>query len=345
MPKGSYPLTKNKKNRVPTATAPLDKYIVANFQPFADHARGAKIPDDNTLPSVAATLNERVVLTADANGFAAMTFRPFSAGSYTAPASISAGGAITWTAGVTTDFSTTMGDDFRTIRTVGGGIKLDYESRPDEAAGSVHIALIPDINHSTQAYGSNYWPSTLTEIANSAWFEDVTVDKLVKTGLSVPFKRIDSSANFYRYNDPSSTSSSISDPSSLLTTGWSNIVVFVTGATPNAVFDIDCILHVEALKTADSVTFISQTPAKPYKPSLMQVVSSGHASSDVVNYGDNHAAHVKAGLKAAKGFLGPLMDKYAPSIMNFGRDFLVKQALPALEKAAPFLEEAMGLLA
>jgi len=321
------------------ALGELDKFITANVQPFHPQAVGAKSPDSNMLPSVPVTLRMFKDISIDANGHGAVIFRPYIDETIIDPVSISAGLVVTWdTAGAltATDMdSAPSSADWVGVKTVGGGVRMQYESKQDEATGHVCVAQGPDGN-STAELSYTSWPADENEARKATWSHNITLSQLADEPVTMPFLMVDSNALDYRFIGPSRTVTQI-DNGTIPFTGWSYIAVFIDAGQPNAVVNFEVILHLELLPRLSNQDFLlSPTPAKIHKPETIGIVQKIHLSGPqggVIHSGNDHDTHVREALSDLKD-----------TAVSIGQGLIVRGIRAVASKIGPLVEETLPFL-
>lgn len=336
----------NKKNRKQT-TMPktniqgkLDKYIIANLAPFSPAALGAKVPDNQMLPSVPIAIKASTNIVADANGYGAAVYRPFPSDYEATPYAISSLGVITWhNANVvsTNDTAMTLPSETALLRVVGGGIRLTYESKMDDVSGSVHVAagadLLADPSDAVQ-YGALWWPVDKNEMQRTSTHHDIQVSELVRQGgVELPFLKLDSTQDQYkraaRIYAPLTSNDLGFDQNH--TTGSSYWCVYLEGMVPGTIVEVDYVVHLEIIISPSHPSYLSQTPAKPMKAILLDTVQAVH----------QNITRPKSVKKSDHTSVGTHLKELGIAALSIGKDFAVsKGAQYAAETVLPFLEEA-----
>lgn len=320
----------------------LDKFIIANLTPFADEAVGAKVPDDFHYPSVALTMVQSHVLTVDANGYAAAVYRNSHRGYVAVPTSISAGGVIVWhTANVLnrSNFDIDHPAETGLIRTVGGGLRITYESKVDDAQGSIHIVngvdMISDPSAAIQ-HGGFAYPNSKNEVQRGTHHFDFNTLVVGEHGIEVPFLRTDAMCNMYRMSGRLADAITNNDLGfeHNHTSGFNWWCVYAEGLTAGSLIEVEVVLHVEITISPTETSFLRPSPAKISKPVVLNAVTAVHSSIKprVGRKPDN--ASISAWLSGAFG-----------SAIKVGRNFAVSAAKTiGRDIVAPLLEDA-GLAA
>jgi len=282
-----------------------ERFVVATVDPFNVAALGAKIPDSNTVPSVAVDDLEVFPLTqtniSDSNCYA---FRPGYNSSYIAGVS----GAVAWawpaafTGGVNRQKRASYVNSFELDRPVGHAVKIASPVAPTTATGWVHIALAFESFTSSTTWP---WPTTTAGLSGYQWYKRVTLASLTQTPLTIVNKFVDDTA--FRYLDTTS-----SDIPSTLTGGlplefavpksWGTILVAFEGVGSLNPLTVEHQLLVEAIPK--STAALSGSPAAPPDTNLSQAASQMSAAGDFTTSGDSGSGSRGAG--GAAGVSGRL---------------------------------------
>jgi len=328
--KGKKTVPKPPQPPVTRKAGKLDRYIVANSSPFHPAAEGAKIPDDIAMPGVAASFKLDVDRSIDANGFLVFGVRADPLNSLMDPASITAGGAITWATAnavtVTSASNFPSSSEYRLYRLVGAGMRLSYISAGDVAAGKIIIGMGPETLHSTYEFGWPEFPDTVALFNALPEQVELTVADLVKAPITVPFRRFGPRSREYILNGRGKLNSIYSEMGVDATTGWSNIFVMVSGGTADAVIEVEMVYHVELMYNGGAGGFIRPTPPAPHRPEVMQAVQKLQSTLRA-DRGMNFHGHLKQAVKEVLG-------KGA----EVGKDLLISGGGALLTKTLPYLE-------
>lgn len=338
--KGNTPKVKPRRQvqKDPNLTAALDPYIAASLTPFDPGAVGARVPDSEHYPTVAKTRVVSTSITVDANGYGALVVRADQYNVYATPASISAGGTVTWhTATVVagTDIGDSLSSEFPLVRIVGGGIAADYESKVDDVAGMFSVAGFPDL-YSTAELTYTSFPVDRTDIRLLHEFDEITLSQLSRKGTyHRPFRRLGKESYLYKYNTGSAVKVSglaNGDPKGIATSGWETLMLYVSGATAGAVIDVHIILHLEAIMAGNYTRIDDRSDVQDYKPILKEAIEKIH--SHVTSYhGDNHHNTVKKLLRDVTG-----------TAFDVAKGMLISGTKKALGKLIPYLAKGIGML-
>jgi len=287
----------------PADLTPSAKFALAQLDPFHPLALGAKIPDTNTMPSIANASQDQVAAPLATTGFmTGFAFRPFY--SYATIAATPASATqVTWGANVAANASnrrdyTAFVAQMEACRPVAHAVRLVSQLAPTSATGFVHIGL------STESYygnASSTWqfPTTVNEMTGLSFYKRVTLASLTQSPLTVINKWIDERG--FQYHDPSQvpvvTTGSPSEVTSPFGFSWSTIVVLIEGApsTPSPL-SAEHLLLTESLPKKDSI--LIGTQAAPNSPGTMSAVSTMAGETDFSHVESGQESYVNQGLQA-----------------------------------------------
>lgn len=281
---------KSKKDpcKCPGELSPSARFVMAQIDPFEPNALGAKVPDSNTMPSLANADTDQVTL--DALGTAghhqAFAFNPTYRGGVIA--GTAAVGGVIWSTPTILNrrnYANIVGS-IEAIRPVAHAVRLSSALAPTSATGFVHIGLAIESrrNHTTGATAVPDLPKSVNEMTGLAHYKRVTLASLTQSPLTVINKWIDETA--FRYEDPRAFRNYISEGSDTLTDttfnffgGWAAIVVYYEGAplgqTP---LSVEHLLLTECLPQKSS--FIIGSQAAPNSPATMAATSQMQAQTE-----------------------------------------------------------------
>jgi len=303
--------------KCPAELTPAARFALAQLDPFDPRASGAKIPDSNTMPSIANTDVDQVALTVPgARTVAAIAFTPTYRGG-TMVAAVASGDVITWPRGFAAGPPPvgTIGRrnadnviaQLEAIRPVAHAIRMSSSLSATAAKGFVHIGLSVESRFSDDGLNLNYqWPTTINDMTGLAHYKRVTLSSLTQSPLTVINKWLDETA--FRYDDtrayqidttaagtPATTS--VVQSTFNLFGSWATIVVMLEGVTAGETpISFEHILLTEALPKKNS--FIIGTPAAPNSPSIVSAVSSMQSETDFAHTEAGQSEYVAQGLQA-----------------------------------------------
>lgn len=287
----------------PAELTPTAKFALAQLDPFHPLALGAKVPDTNTMPSIANCSQDQVACPLATTGFlTGFAFRPMYnyATIAATPASAS---TVTWGAALATNASnrrdyTAFVAQMEATRPVAHAIRLVSQLAPTAATGFVHIGL------STESYYGNsaatwQFPTTINEMSGLAFYKRVTLASLTQTPLTVINKWIDERG--FQYQDPSQVTTGSTTPAGEVVNpfgwDWATIVVLVEGApvTPSPL-SAEHILHTESIPQKTSI--LIGTQAAPNSPGTLSAVSTMASETDFSHTEAGQESYVDRGLNA-----------------------------------------------
>ena len=295
----------NKKNdcSCPGELSPSAKFALAQLDPFEPKCLGAKVPDTNTMPSIANADTDQVTLAGPAtNGnLIAIAFNP----SYVSSILAATEGAASVSWGTT--FSsrrnyTNVIASVEAIRPVAHAVRMVSPLAPTSTTGFVHVGIAVEsrINSSTGAVPD--YPTTVNQMTGLAHYKRFTLASLTQSPVTIINKWIDETA--FRYEDPRSTyafagSGASHDPSTLkFQSSWGTLIVMVEGQPSSATTPIsfEHLLLTECLPRKDAWILGSQ--AAPNSPGTMSAVSVMTSETDFAHTEAQQDSYINEGLRA-----------------------------------------------
>jgi len=324
----------------PGELSPTAKFALAQLDPFHPLSLGAKIPDSNTMPSIANCSQDQVACPLATTGFlTGFAFRPFYnyATIAATPASAS---TVTWGAAVGTNASnrrdyTAFVAQMEASRPVAHAIRLVSQLAPTSATGFVHIGLSVESYYGNSA-ATWQFPTTVNEMSGLAFYKRVTLASLTQSPLTVINKWIDERG--FQYHDPSQSTTIATAPAGEVVSpfgwDWSSIVVLVEGApTTPSPLSAEHILLTESLPKKDSI--LIGTQAAPNSPGTISAVSTMASEQDFSHVEAGQESYIDRGLDAlARGastageqvfnnVAGPLLQRVGSSAVSFAGNALL----------------------
>jgi len=313
------------KCKCPAELTPGAKFALAQLDPFEPTALGAKVPDSNTIPSIASSDVDIVTLAAPAvnNNLLATAFAPSITSSINT--ATEGAGAVTWTTTYAARRNATnITASIEAYRPVAHAVRLSCPLAPTAAGGFVHIGIDVESRVNSAAANTYDYPTTIAQMSGLAHYKRVTLASLTQTPLTVINKWIDDSG--FRYDDPRSayaTAGSGSAPNPTVFNfqqSWGVIIVMIEGqqATGGAPLSAEHLLLSEYLPRKDS--FLIGSQAAPNSPALLSATSRmvgehdfAHNDIEQDSYTARGAQHLMAGL-AQTG--EQAYNQYAPQIFQ-----------------------------
>jgi len=277
---------------------PGSKFIIANADPFEPKGIGAKIPDSNTVPSIACALTDLVSLSlTTATNKKCWAFLPGvnssrvesaeGAAAWTWPAAF--GGTSDWTQALALQSAAEL------TRPVAHGIRISCAQAPTSTTGFVHLAVAYEsFNNQTT------WPfaTTIGQLANYPWYKRVTLASLTQSPLTVINKYVDETA--FRYLGSDSGSVANATPLEFhVPFGWGAILIAVEGGSATNALQLESILHIEGIPKQSSV--IQGTTAAAYSPGIMKATARMVSQSEFSHTEQNQAEYFGSSIAAAIG--------------------------------------------
>lgn len=294
----------NEPCKCPGELSPGAKFAFAQLDPFEPKCLGAKIPDSNTVPSIAQADTDQVAIAAppSAGLLVAMAFNP----SY-ASATLEAGQLgtpdptqIQWTGTFKTRRNfTTVSNSIEAYRPVAHALRISSALAPTSATGFVHIGLsVESRRNETTATVPDY-PKTVNEMTGLSLYKRVTLASLTQSPLTLINKWLDDTG--FRYDDPDSQysftgSGSTITPSQLnFQQSWGTLIILVEGApTTSSPISVEHLLLSEMLPRKDS--FILGTQAAPNSAGTMSAVSTMVGEIDFAHTEAQQDSYIQQGL-------------------------------------------------
>lgn len=287
----------------PGPLTPSAKFALAQLDPFHPLSVGAKIPDSNTMPSIANCSVDQVSCPLATTGFmTGFAFRPFYnyASIAATPASAT---AVTWGAALATNASdrrdiTAFKAAFEATRPVAHAIRICSQLAPTAATGFVHIGLSVE-SYYNAATATWQFPTTVNEMVGLAFYKRVTLASLTQSPLTVINKWIDERG--FQYEDPGQgaaiSTSAGNEVSSPFGWSWASIVVLVEGApTTPSPLSAEHLLLTESLPAKNGI--LIGTAAAPNSPGTMSAVSSMASQQDFSHTEAGQDSYISQGLNA-----------------------------------------------
>ena len=287
----------------PGELSPSAKFALAQLDPFHTLCLGAKIPDTNTMPSIANSTTDQVACPVATSGFlTGFAFRPFTNFAVIAATPVDAS-TVSWGASASANASVRNGAaDFiaqiEATRPVAHAVRLVSQLAPTSATGFVHIGL--SIESLYNSIGNSWqYPTTVNQMTGLAHYKRVTLASLTQSPLTVINKWIDERG--FQYQDPNQTTAiTATQPTEVQNPfgwDWCNIVVLVEGApsTPSPL-SAEHLLMTENIPKKTSI--IIGTAAAPNSPGTMSAVSSMVGDIDFGHTESGQDSYINQGLSS-----------------------------------------------
>lgn len=318
----------------PGELSPTAKFALAQLDPFEPNALGAKIPDSNTVPSMANAQTDQVQLSgsATAGHLIAIAFTPL----YSQATLVATPGAtsVTWGGGWTQRRQyTNVVSQIEAIRPVAHAIRMVSPLAPTGATGFVHVGLSFESRTHSAAPANPDLPTTINAMTGLAHYKRFTLASLTQSPITVINKWLDDTA--FRYEDPRSVNL-YTDVTTTPNTStfnfnqsWGTIVVMVDSQPASGVpisFE-DCILT-ECIPRKDA--FMLGTQAAPNSPGTISAVSTMNSETDFAHTEAQQESYIQQGLSAFErgasvagervwnDVAAPLMNRFGSAVINTG---------------------------
>jgi len=287
----------------PGDLTPSAKFALAQLDPFHPQALGAKIPDTNTMPSIANCSVDQVAAPLATTGFmTGFAFRPAYNSAVIAATPVDAA-TVSWglTPGANAsnrrDYTAFVGQ-MEAVRPCAHAIRVVSQLAPTTATGFVHIGLSTESFYSAPG---NTWqfPTTVNTMTGLAYYKRVTLASLTQTPLTVINKWIDERG--FQYQDPNQvvgiTASASNEVNSPFGWSWATIVVLIEGAPASpSPLSAEHLLLTESIPRKDSI--LIGTQAAPNSPGTMSAVSTMSGDTDFSHVEAGQESHIQAGLNS-----------------------------------------------
>lgn len=285
---------------------PSAKFALAQLDPFEERCIGAKVPDSNTMPSLAHGDVDQIPLPPPtaANNLVAIAFNP-SYVSARIVATQSSSTAVVWDGSFNTRRNfTKMAANIEAYRPVAHAIRLSCGLSPTATTGFVHMGICVEnrINNDSTANIPNY-PVNVDQMTGLAHYRRITLASLTQSPITALNKWIDDAGFSYdafqtAYSFQGS-SGVISTQSNNLQQHWGTLIVMVEGApTGSNVLNIEHLLLSELLPQKDG--FIIGTQAAPNSPGTMSTVSSMVGDTPFTHTEAEQESYIQRGLDAVQ---------------------------------------------
>lgn len=320
----------------PSELTPTARFAMAQIDPFDTQTQGAKVPDSNTIPSLANVDQDQVTMqsTATAADLNAIAF--FPAYRYaTLRAGISAG-SVNWSinAPASRRNYSTVSNQIEGIRPVAHAIRMSSSVAPTTATGFVHVGIAVESRVGGIANAVPDLPTTVNEMTGLPHYRRFTLASLTQSPITVINKWIDESA--FRYDDPDSLPVYLAEGEGLPTntfnfgSSWGTLVVLVEGAEISKnILSFEHILHSEMIPKRTA--FVLGTQAAPNSPGTMSAVSSMQTGSEFThteaeqetyvaeNLGRLARGAAQAGAMVYENVAIPVIEAVGPPMLQFAK--------------------------
>jgi len=320
------------------------KFALAQLDPFEPKCLGAKVPDSNTMPSIANADTDQVQLTGPVTtgNLIGMAFNPSYASAYMQAAEVSAS-AVSWPTTWTQrrNYSNVVAS-VEAIRPVAHAVRMVSPLAPTSTTGFVHVGISVESRVSSLAGVAPDYPTTVNQMTGLAYYKRFTLASLTQSPVTIINKWIDESA--FRYDDSRSVYANSGSASTPNTTtfqfnqSWGTLIVLVEAQPSSAAIPIsfEHLLLTECLPRKDA--FILGTQAAPNSPGTMSAVGTMLSETDFAHTEAQQESYISAGVEElARGAqvagervwtdVGvPLLQRFGNNVLNAGMMYAVNAA-------------------
>jgi len=333
----SYRRQSNKKNdcHCPGELSPAAKFALAQLDPFEPKCLGAKVPDTNTMPSIANADTDQVTLAGPAtNGnLIAIAFNPSYASSILA--ATEGAGSVSWGINFAQrrNYSNVVAA-VEAIRPVAHAVRMVSPLAPTSTTGFVHVGISVESRVNSGLGNVPDYPTTVNQMTGLAHYKRFTLASLTQSPVTIINKWIDETA--FRYDDPRTTytfsgSAASSNTSQLqFQASWGTLIVMIEGQPTSATTPIsfEHLLLTECLPRKDA--WILGTQAAPHSPGTMSAVSVMTGEHDFAHTEAQQDTYIQEGLRAFErgasvagervwnDVAAPLLQRFGNAVVNTG---------------------------
>jgi len=327
----------NKKNDCvcPGELSAAAKFALAQLDPFEPKCLGAKVPDSNTMPSIANADTDQVTLAGPATSghLIAIAFNPAYQLSVL-PATAGAA-AVTWGgAWSARRNASNVNSSVEAIRPVAHAVRMVSPLAPTSATGFVHVGIAVESRYSSIASSSPDFPTTINQMTGLAHYKRFTLASLTQSPVTIINKWIDETG--FRYEDPRATNLYVSDAGTPSTRefnfnqSWGTLIVMVDSQPSTATVPIsfEHLLLTECLPRKDA--WVLGTQAAPHSPGTMSAVSVMSSETDFAHTEAQQDTYIQEGLRSFErgaavagervwnDVAAPLLSRFGNAVVNTG---------------------------
>jgi len=281
------------------------KFALAQLDPFEPKCLGAKVPDSNTMPSIANADTDQVNLAPPsvAGNLIGIAFQPAYKASILS--ATDAASAVSWTNSWATRRNyTNLVAQVEAIRPVAHAIRISSPLAPTSATGFVHVGLSVESRKNGVTAGGAVpdLPRTVNDMTGLAYYKRFTLASLTQSPVTAINKWIDDSG--FRYDDPrvdntyvgESVGNAIGSVTFQFGNSWGTLVVLVDGQTSTSAspLSFEHVLLTECIPRKDA--FILGTQAAPNSPGTMSAVSSMLTETDFSHTEAQQESYIQSGV-------------------------------------------------
>jgi len=308
----------------PTELDPGLKFALAQIQPFDVQCQGAKIPDSNTMPSIATSDTEIIGVASVVGSLTATAFRPsYTWGTVPATAGI---GAVTWgVAYATNALDRTNRTAYLALvelaRPTAHALRLTCSLAPTSTSGFVHIGISNESSYNKVTW---QYPTTIAQMSGLQHYKRITLASLTQTPYVVINKWIDDTG--FRYRAPDSNLVETASHSTFQSDGgWGTIIILLEGVGV-------------ASTSALSVEHLLLTESIPDKAGVMHGTSAARDSPSTIGTASAVSQNTEVGHSEAEeqGFVTQALNTVAQAAAEQGVEQVRRVAAPIMRAAGRY---------
>lgn len=320
----------------PGELSPSAKFALAQLDPFEPKCLGAKVPDTNTMPSIANADTDQVTLPGPATtgNLIAIAFNPSYYSSVLAATEVSSS-AVAWgtTFSQRRNYSNVVAS-VEAIRAVAHAVRMVSPLAPTSTTGFVHVGIAVESRVNSSAGTAPDYPTTVNQMTGLAHYKRFTLASLTQSPVTIINKWIDESA--FRYDDPRTQyafagSASTTNPTTFqFQSSWGTLIVMVEGqpSTATTPISFEHLLLTECLPRKDA--WVLGTQAAPNSPGTMSAVSVMTSETDFAHTEAQQDTYIQEGLRAFErgasvagervwnDVAAPLLTRFGNAVVNTG---------------------------
>lgn len=266
----------------------MHKFQLAQCVPFSPNSIGAKVPDDNTAPSVAYYTVDEFSMSgtySSPSGIAFVSlFLPMQSNVQTWSATNTAN-TWTWAAAYGNSNATTkktaLAAEFELSRPVGWGVRVSCPTAKLNAQGYIHVCYVP------MTFTGGTWtaPLGISDMQNMPGYHRIAMTEICEQVTTIQGKYYDSSAFIYRTTDV--TVPAFQDATPIQLFGWYGILVAIDGnastSTLNGTIQCEVIIHWEGqTKNTGTYAIAGSTKHEPGNAPVMSATANAVANTQGV---------------------------------------------------------------
>jgi len=332
----SYRRQMNRKNdcHCPGELSPSAKFALAQLDPFEPKCLGAKVPDTNTMPSIANADTDQVALNGPSvtGDLIAIAFSP----SYVMATNVAVSGTtlVSWSnAWTARRNSANVASSIEAIRPVAHAVRMVSPLAPTSTTGFVHVGIAVESRVASGVSVNPDFPRSPNDMVGLAHYKRFTLASLTQSPVTIINKWIDETA--FRYDDPRATTTFVGSGTGAVTSNlnfslsWGTLIVMVEGQAASTIpISFEHLLLTECLPQKSA--FILGTQAAPNSPGTMSSVSVMTSETDFAHTEAQQDTYIQEGLRAFErgaavagervwnDVAAPLLQRFGNAVVNTG---------------------------